>query len=147
MRALLVVLALLFAAPALAQAKKDTPEAVGEAGGLVVSGIAVDETAKTDIEARLAGWRAAQRLAWPQLWARLAGGDPKQAPRLPDSALDQMVSAIEVERESAGRGRYVAQLSVVFDRTRAATFLGRFAPLVQSPPMLAALAFRDVFKA
>ncbi|MFQ3666966.1 MAG: heavy-metal-associated domain-containing protein [Sphingomonadaceae bacterium] len=143
MRALLVVLALLFAAPALAQAKKDAPEAVGEAGGLVVSGIGVDETAKTDIQARLAGWRAAQRLAWPQLWARLAGGDPKQAPRLPDTALDQMVSAIEVERESVGGGRYVAQLSVVFDRTRAATFLGRFAPLVQSPPMLVLPVLQD----
>ncbi|WP_448581610.1 heavy-metal-associated domain-containing protein [Thermaurantiacus sp.] len=112
------------------------PEAVGDASGLIVTGIEVDETARSDLAAREAGWRQAQRLAWPMLWARLSGFPANRAPRVGDSALDQMVSAIEVEREAVGGNRYVARLTVIFDRTRAAPYLGRYAPLVQSPPLL-----------
>ncbi|WP_194744669.1 heavy-metal-associated domain-containing protein [Thermaurantiacus tibetensis] len=143
--ACLAILALL-AAPASAQRANPmpaAPEAVGESGGLVVPGIEVDETAKTNRAAREAGWRQAQRLAWPQLWARLSGAPPAQAPRVTDSALDQMVAAIEVEREAVRNGRYIARLAVVFDRARAAPWLGRYAPLVQSPPMLVLPVLQD----
>lgn len=131
------------AQPAPTPAPAQAPEAVGDSGGLIVPGIEVDETAKSDRAAREAGWRQAQRLAWPQLWARLSGAPPGTAPRIADSALDQMVAAIEVEREAVGGNRYVARLSVVFDRTRAAPWLGRFAPLVQSPPMLLLPVLQD----
>lgn len=140
---LFLVLCLL-AAPALAQrgAPKE-PEAVGEAGGLIVSGVLVDTAGKTDVEARRNGWREAQRKAWPQLWSRLSGMPPAVAPRLPDGALDGIVSAIEVERETAGGRRYVARLTVVFDRVRAASYLGRFGSLVQSPPLLVLPVLQD----
>ena len=47
-----------------------------------------------------------------------------QAPNLPDSALDQIFSSINVEREQIGPKRYIADLGVQFDRGRAAPFLG-----------------------
>jgi hypothetical protein len=48
----------------------------------------------------------------------------EQAPNLPDGTLDQIVSAINVEREQIGPNRYIADLGVLFDRGRAAPFLG-----------------------
>ncbi|MFN7173327.1 MAG: hypothetical protein ACK4MT_01225, partial [Thermaurantiacus tibetensis] len=59
--ACLAILALV-AAPASAQRANPmpaAPEAVGESGGLVVPGIEVDETAKTNRAAREAFWRRA----------------------------------------------------------------------------------------
>jgi hypothetical protein len=47
-----------------------------------------------------------------------------QAPDLPDSTLDQIVSSINVEREQIGPRRYIADLGILFDRARAAEFLG-----------------------
>jgi hypothetical protein len=47
-----------------------------------------------------------------------------QAPSLPDSTLDQIVSSINVESEQIGPRRYIADLGVQFDRARAAPFLG-----------------------
>src|SRR5205814_3258055 len=47
-----------------------------------------------------------------------------QAPTLPDGTLDQIVSSINVEREELGPNRYIADLGVLFDRARAAQFLG-----------------------
>jgi hypothetical protein len=119
------------------------PEAVGGGSGLVVGGVQVDTVGKTPNEARLAGWREAQRLAWPALWSRLSGLPQAQAPRLPDSALAAMVSAIEVEQEQLGGGRYVARLAVVFDRARAASFLGNLAGLATSPPFLLIPVLQD----
>jgi hypothetical protein len=94
-------------------------------------------------EARLNGWREAQRLAWPALWARLSGQPQESAPRLPDTTLASMVSAIEVEREQLGANRYVATLAVVFDRARAATYLGNLAGLATSPPFLLIPVLQD----
>jgi len=121
-----------------------TPVAIGGGGGgLVVGGIEVDVGGKTAIDARLNGWREAQRLAWPALWARLSGKPAQTAPRLADSALDGIVSAIEVEREQIGPTRYVARLAVVFDRVRASSYLGRFASLSTSPPFLLLPVLQD----
>jgi hypothetical protein len=56
---------------------------------------------------------------------------------LPDSTLDQIVSSINVEREQIGPNRYIADLGILFDRARAAPFLGVEGGEVQrSQPML-----------
>jgi hypothetical protein len=131
------------AKPKSKEADPDVPTAIGGSGGLVISGIDVDVGGKTPIDARLNGWREAQRLAWPALWARMSGMGPGTAPRLPDSALDSMVSAIEVEREQIGPDRYVARLAIVFDRVRASSYLGRYAALTSSPPFLVLPVLQD----
>jgi hypothetical protein len=60
-----------------------------------------------------------------------------QAPNIPDGVLDQIVSSINVEREQIGPNRYIADLGVLFDRARAAQFLGVEGGEVQrSVPML-----------
>ena len=60
-----------------------------------------------------------------------------QAPNLPDSTLDNIVSSINVEREQIGPNRYIADLGSLFDRVRAAPFLGAEGAEVQrSSPML-----------
>jgi hypothetical protein len=60
-----------------------------------------------------------------------------QAPNLPDGTLDQIVSSINVEREEIGPNRYIADLGILFDRARAAPFLGVEGGEVQrSVPML-----------
>jgi hypothetical protein len=60
-----------------------------------------------------------------------------QAPNLPDGTLDQIVSSINVEREQIGPNRYIADLGILFDRARAAEFLGVEGGEVQhSVPML-----------
>lgn len=92
-----------------------------------VSGITVEATGKTADEARLAGWRMAQRKAWEQL-----GG-----PAIPDGQLDSMVAAVVIEREQIGPRRYLATLGVIFDRTRAGQFIGGGpAAIAHSAPML-----------
>lgn len=158
--ATLVAAALAFAgpgAPALAQAglkaadarpktkaaDPNVPTAIGGGGGLVIGGVDVDVGGKTAIDARLNGWREAQRLAWPALWSRMSGLAASTAPRLPDSSLDSIVSAIEVEREQIGPDRYVARLAVVFDRVRASSYLGNYASLSASPPFLMIPVLQD----
>lgn len=136
---LMLLFGLLLGPPAVAQ---EAP-AISGGGGLVVSGIDVDTQGKTDIEARLNGWREAQRLAWPALWARMSGQPAADAPKLADNALNAMVSAIEIEREQVGGNRYVARLAVVFDRARAASSLGRYAALATSPPFLVMPVLQD----
>lgn len=146
MRAVLFLLLLALALPAAAQrrqAANQTPVAIGESSGLIVPGIDVQTTGKTNAEARMNGWREAQRLAWPQLWSRLSGMPAGQAPRLPDSALDGIVTAIEVEQEAVRDRVYAARLSVIFDRSRAAPFLGSYAGFAQSPPMLLLPVLQD----
>jgi len=91
---------------------------------LEIGGIHVD-VGGTDAEsARYAGWRIAQRQGFKALWAKMHGVPIAQAPNLPDGALDQIVSSINVEREQIGPNRYIADLGVLFDRGRAAPFLG-----------------------
>lgn len=134
------------ATPAAAQRGKaadTTPVEVGESSGLAVAGIEVTASGKTPREARQNGWREAQRRAWPRLWAQFSGLSEASAPRLADGALDGIVSAIEVEREILSGTRYDARLTIVFDRTRAASYLGRFAEITQSPPMLLLPVLQD----
>jgi len=91
-----------------------------------VGGVQVNTTGDNPDEARRAGWAEAQRLAWAKI-----GG-----PRLPDSQLDGLVTAIVVEREQLGPKRYIATLGVVFDRTRAGGLLGGGGARARSAPML-----------
>lgn len=122
-----LALALLLAAlPARAQ----------DGGAFTIAGIDVDVAAKSPQAARSGGWRQAQRLAWPQLWSRLTGAPAANAPKLADNTLDAVVQAIEVEREAVGPTRYIARLSVVFDRARASKYLGASARMLRSSPML-----------
>ncbi|MEO5587539.1 MAG: heavy-metal-associated domain-containing protein [Novosphingobium sp.] len=79
-----------------------------------VTGIEVNATGKTGQEAREAGWREAYKKAWAQL----------KGPAMPDSQIEGMVSAVVIEREQIGPHRYIATLTISFDRTHAGQFVG-----------------------
>jgi hypothetical protein len=104
---------------------------------LEIGGIHVDVGGADAQSARYAGWRIAQRQGFRLLWAKMHNAPIGQAPTLPDGTLDQIVSSINVEREEIGPTRYIADLGVLFDRVRAAPFLGVEGGQVQrSVPML-----------
>jgi hypothetical protein len=104
---------------------------------LEMGGIHVDVGGADAQSARYAGWRIAQRQGFKMLWAKMHGVPVGQAPNLPDGALDQIVSSINVEREQIGPNRYIADLGVLFDRARAAQFLGvQGGEVEHSVPML-----------
>ncbi len=106
-------------------------------GTLEIGGIHVDVTAADAQTARLEGWRMAQRQAFRALWAKMHNAPVNQAPNIPDDTLDQIVSAISVEKDQIGPNRYIADLGVQFDRTKASQFLGVEGGQVQrSVPML-----------
>jgi hypothetical protein len=91
-----------------------------------VRGISVDVQGKSAEDARSNGWHEAQRKAWEKL----------KGPKLSDSQLEGLVSAIVIERERLGPRRYIATLGVVFDRQRAGSYLGGAAQAVRSAPLL-----------
>lgn len=92
-----------------------------------VSGIEVNTTGKNGQEAREAGWREAYKKAWAKV-----GG-----PAMPDSQLESMVSAVVIEHEQIGPRRYIARLTISFDRGHAGQFIGGDgAVAAHSAPML-----------
>jgi hypothetical protein len=103
---------------------------------LEIGGIKVDVSGKTADEARYAGWRIAQREGFKALWAKTHGRPASEAPNLPDSTLDGLVSSIIVEQEQIAPTRYVASLGVLFDRARAGQLLGVAGQVRRSAPML-----------
>jgi len=105
---------------------------------LEIGGMHVDVGGADSQSARYAGWRLAQRQGFKALWAKMHNLPIAQAPNLPDGTLDQIVSSINVEREQIGPNRYIADLGVLFDRSRAAQFLGLEggAKVQRSVPML-----------
>jgi hypothetical protein len=106
-------------------------------GTLEIGGIHVDVGANDSQSARFAGWRIAQRQGFRALWAKMHNASLDQAPNLPDGTLDQIVSSINVEREEIGPRRYIADLGILFDRARAAPFLGvEGGEVTRSQPML-----------
>ena len=110
---------------------------IDSSGTLEITGIHVDVGGADAQSARYAGWRVAQRQGFRALWAKMHKAPINQAPGLPDSTLDQIVSSINVEREEIGPNRYIADLGILFDRARAAQFLGVEGGEVQrSVPML-----------
>jgi hypothetical protein len=109
---------------------------IDSASTLEVGGIKVDVAAKDAESARLAGWRLAQRLGFRKLWAQLHKAPESEAPSIPDSTLDDIVSSIAVEDEKIAPGRYIASLKILFDRSRAAGMLGAAGPVRRSAPLL-----------
>ena len=104
---------------------------------LEITGIHVDLGGPDAQSARLAGWRIAQRQGFRMLWAKMHNAPVGQAPNLPDSTLDQIVSSIDVEHDLIGPNRYIADLGIQFDRDKAAPFLGVEGGAVEhSSPML-----------
>jgi len=102
-------------------------------GDFEVRDIRVDVAGPNPDAARATGWRLAQRLGWQSLWKRTNGGN---GPALGDSVLDGLVSGIEVQQEQIGPNRYIATLSVMFDRARAGQALGVSGQMRRSPPLL-----------
>ena len=110
---------------------------IDSSGTLEVTGIHVDVGGADANSARFAGWRIAQRQGFRALYAKMHKVPINQAPNLPDATLDDIVSSINVEREQIGPNRYIADLGILFDRARAAQFLGVEGGEVQrSVPML-----------
>src|SRR3954468_11973272 len=97
---------------------------IDSSGTLEISGIHVDVGGPDAQTARYAAWRIAQRQGFRALWAKMHNRPIGEAPNLPDGTLDQIVSSINVEREQIGPNRYIADLGILFDRARAAPFLG-----------------------
>jgi hypothetical protein len=93
-----------------------------------VKGIEVNATGKTPQDAREAGWAQAKAKAWEQL-----GG-----PSMAAGQIDSLVSAIVIEHEQIGPHRYVARLSVLFDRSKAGQYVGtgEGVAMTHSAPML-----------
>lgn len=110
---------------------------IDSSGTLEITGIHVDVGGTDAQSARYTGWRIAQRQGFRALWAKMHDAPINQAPNLPDGTLDQIVSSINVEREQIGPNRYIADLGILFDRARAAEFLGVEGGEIQrSVPML-----------
>ncbi len=99
---------------------------VASTSDIQVSGIEVDVSADSGTEARAKAWEEAQRKAWERL----------DGPKLSDSQIEGLVSAIVIERERLGPKRYIATLGVVFDRQRASRYLGSQGEATRSAPML-----------
>jgi hypothetical protein len=102
---------------------------VASTSDIQISGIAVEVTGKNAEDARMEGWRLAQRKAWEK-----AGG-----PALSDGQIEAMVSAVVIEREQIGPKRYIATLGVIFDRARAGQFIsgsGGTSAAAHSAPLL-----------
>jgi hypothetical protein len=109
---------------------------IDSSGTLEITGIHVDVTGTDAQSARYEGWRIAQRQGFKALWAKTNSRPVSEAPTLPDSTLDQMVSSIVVEREQIGPTRYIANLGILFDRSRSAEVLGVGGDVQRSAPML-----------
>ncbi|WP_233222362.1 heavy-metal-associated domain-containing protein [Allosphingosinicella deserti] len=109
---------------------------IDSASTFEVTGVEVDTSAPSAEKARQEGWRQAQLKAWRALWAKTNGRPISEAPNLPDSTLNGMVSGIVVENEQIGPKRYIATLGVLFDRARTGQLLGVSGPVQRSAPML-----------
>ena len=109
---------------------------IDSSGTLEITGIHVDVGGPDAQSARFAGWRIAQREGFRKLWAKMHRLPLNQAPTLSDSVLDGLVSSIVVEREQIGPNRYIADLGVLFDRSKSAQLLGVGGDAPRSEPML-----------
>ncbi len=130
--ALAVALALVGPARLIAQIEGDRGIApIANSTDIEVGNIQVNTQGKTGDEARLEGWREAQKKAWELL----------KGPAMSDGQIESMVSAVVIQHEQIGPRRYIATLGVIFDRGRAGQFVGgpdgstgrRSAPLLVIP--------------
>ncbi len=109
---------------------------IDSSGTLEISGIKVDVAGEDAASARFAGWRIAQREGFRALWAKSNNRPISEAPTLSDSVLDSLVASIVVQSEQIGPNRYIAELGILFDRSRAGSLLGVGGPRQRSAPML-----------
>ena len=109
---------------------------IDSSGTLEITGIHVDVTAKDAQTARFQGWRVAQRQGFRALWAKTHNRPVSEAPSVPDSTLDGLVSSIVIGREQIGPNRYIADLGILFDRARSAELLGVGGEVQRSVPMI-----------
>ncbi len=109
---------------------------IDSSGTLEIGGIKVDVAGKDAESARFAGWRIAQREGFKALWAKTNKRPISEAPTLSDSVLDSLVASIVVQSEQIGPNRYIAELGILFDRSRAGALLGVGGPQQRSAPML-----------
>ncbi len=109
---------------------------IDSSGTLEVTGIKVDVNGKDAQAARYEGWRLAQRQGFRVLWAKTHNRPVSEAPTVPDSTLDGLVSSIVVQSEEIGPTRYIAELGVLFDRARSSQLLGIGGNVQRSVPML-----------
>lgn len=142
--AALLALAALGGAQLIAQIEGDRGIApLANSEDIQVNGIQVDVTGKTGAEARIAGWKQAQKEAWKKL-----GG-----PDMPIESIDAMVSSVVIGHEQVGPHRYIATLGVIFDKAKAGQYVGggaagvgpRSAPLLLIP-VLQSGGVRQVFE-
>jgi hypothetical protein len=109
---------------------------IDSSGTLEITGIHVDVTAKDAQTARFQGWRVAQRQGFRALWEKTHNRPVSEAPSVPDSTLDGLVSSIVIGREQIGPNRYIADLGILFDRARSAELLGVGGEVQRSAPMI-----------
>jgi hypothetical protein len=109
---------------------------IDSSGTLEIGGIKVDVSGPDAASARFAGWRIAQREGFKALWAKMNKRPIAEAPTLSDSVLDGLVASIVVQNEQIGANRYIAELGILFDRSRAGALLGVGGPQQRSAPML-----------
>ena len=109
---------------------------IDSSGTLEIGGIKVDVSGPDAASARFAGWRIAQREGFKALWAKMNKRPIAEAPTLSDSVLDGLVASIVVQSEQIGANRYIAELGILFDRSRAGGLLGVGGPQQRSAPML-----------
>jgi hypothetical protein len=126
--ALLVALAVIGPDRLIAQIESERGiVALATSEDIQVNGIEVNVTAGSGADARLKGWRLAQRLAWSKL----------KGPKMSDDRIDAMVAAIIVEQEMVGPRRYFATLGVIFDKTKAGQYIATTSGVgANSAPML-----------
>ncbi len=128
-----------------------TAAAPGGPGAYKITGVAVDVVAANPTAARAAAYAIAERRAWPQLWARITGGNAASAPRLGDGAIEAMVAGVEIETEQFSLTRYIGRLSIVFDRNRTSGILGGEGgdapPLLLLPVFIDGAGVRTVYQA
>jgi hypothetical protein len=150
----LVLCALLCVLPFLAM-----PSPASAQGLYTVTGIAVDETAETEVLAKERGIAAAKREAFAEILRRLtidpstyvatADGDapPPVVPTVPDDdRLEFMIRDLSLEDERFGGGRYIAEMTVRYQPEAVNQFLQRLgAPYLASPSPIAVILpiFRD----
>lgn len=127
---LLLLVALAFVGPGrlIAQIENERGIApVATSQDIEVTGIKVDVTADNGEDARLKGWKLAQRLAWEKI----------NGPKMSDAQIDAMVSAIVIQKETVGPRRYIATLGVIFDKTKAGQYIATASGVgTRSAPML-----------
>ena len=96
-----------------------------------VGGIEIDVMGDNANDARMKGWKEAQRLAWNKLAAQM--GAPVG---LSDGQLNGIVTAIVVDEEMVSERRYIAKLGVLFDKVRSSQIVGVSGGRLRSPPLL-----------